>query len=138
MATELTMPPLGEGIESGDVLEVKVREGDTVKAGQVLAVVQAEKVTAELEASDAGRVAKVLVHNGDTLRVGQPYIALEAAEAKRQTPSPQAAEAKREAPAPPAEIPKPPEGNGEKRPPEPKPATPEGGKAKPQAAGEGG
>src|SRR5262249_44708568 len=138
MATELTMPPLGEGIESADVLEVKVREGDTVKTGQVLAVVQAEKVTAELEANEPGRVAKVLVHNGDTLRVGQPYIALEAAEARPEAPRPQSAEAKREAPPPkpPAEKPKPPEGNGKQRAPEPRAATPDGVKAKPQAAAE--
>lgn len=136
MATELTMPPLGEGIESADVLEVKVREGDTVKAGQVLAVVEAEKVTAELEASGPGRVAKILVHNGDTLRVGQPYIALEAGEAKREETKPQPVETKRETPAPKpqAEKPKLPEGNGEKRTPERKSATPDGVHAKPQAA----
>jgi pyruvate dehydrogenase E2 component (dihydrolipoamide acetyltransferase) len=84
MATELTMPPLGEGIESADVLEVKASEGDSVKAGQTLVVVQAEKVTAELEAPQAGRVAKVLVKNGDTLKVGQPYIALQEVDAKRE------------------------------------------------------
>jgi pyruvate dehydrogenase E2 component (dihydrolipoamide acetyltransferase) len=124
MASELTMPPLGEGIESADVLEVKVREGDTVKSGQILAVVQAEKVTAELEASEAGRVAKVLVHNGDTLRVGQPYLTLEAAEAKPEASPPK----------PEAESPKSAEGNGAKRQPESKPPTPDGFHAKPQAA----
>lgn len=79
MATELTMPPLGEGVESADVLEVKVSPGDPVKTGQILAIVQAEKATAELEAPENGRVVKVLVKGGDTLNVGQPYIVLEGA-----------------------------------------------------------
>jgi pyruvate dehydrogenase E2 component (dihydrolipoamide acetyltransferase) len=121
------MPPLGEGVDSADVLEVKVREGDAVKAGQILVVVQAEKATAELEATQAGRVTKVLVQNGDALRVGQPYIALEAAETK---PEP--------APAQPREEkPKPPEENGAKRQAESKPdgvhAKPQTAPAKPQA-----
>ena len=82
MATELTLPPLGEGVESADVVEVKVSAGDTVHAGQVLAVVQAEKATAELEAPQDGRVVKMTVKNGDSLKVGQPYCEFEPAGAE--------------------------------------------------------
>jgi pyruvate dehydrogenase E2 component (dihydrolipoamide acetyltransferase) len=73
MATELTVPPLGEGVESAEVLDVKVSPGDTVRAGQVMLILQAEKATAELEAPEDGRVVKVQVKSGDTLNVGQIY-----------------------------------------------------------------
>src|SRR5262249_52549338 len=77
MATELTLPALSEGVESAEVLEVKVSEGDTVRAGQILAVLQAEKASAELEAPQDGRVVKVLIKSGDTLHVGQAYCQFE-------------------------------------------------------------
>jgi pyruvate dehydrogenase E2 component (dihydrolipoamide acetyltransferase) len=77
MATELTLPALGEGVESAEVLEVKVADGDSVRAGQILVVVQAEKASAELEAPQDGRVVKVLIKNGDVLTVGQPYCEFE-------------------------------------------------------------
>ena len=109
MATELTVPPLGEGVESAEVLEVKASPGDTVAAGQVLVVVQAEKATAELEAPQAGRVVNLSVKSGDTLRVGQLYGELEpaAAEKRVEEPAKPRTQAKPAAPAPPPEKPVP-------------------------------
>lgn len=146
MATEITLPELGEGIDSADVIEVRVQPGQTIKAGQILIVVQAEKVTAELEASEGGRVAKVLVKNGDTLKVGQPYVVLEAAgaPAAKPEPKPPSPAAKPEPkPGPPPAEPKrapekaaaKPEGDGAaKAPPAPPPSAPRPAPAAPRAA----
>jgi pyruvate dehydrogenase E2 component (dihydrolipoamide acetyltransferase) len=124
MPTELAVPPLGEGVESAEVLELKVSEDDTVRAGQVLVVVQAEKATAELEAPGDGRVVRLLVKNGDTIAVGQPYCQFEpvGVEAKPAEPSPA-----RPAPEPRSPAP-------EQRPAAPAHVSGDGQKAAPKAA----
>jgi pyruvate dehydrogenase E2 component (dihydrolipoamide acetyltransferase) len=109
MAIELTVPPLGEGVESAEVLEVKASPGETVRAGQIILVVQAEKATAELEAPQDGRVVKLSVKSGDTLQVGESYGELEPAEAVKRVEEPvkPRAQAKPVAPAPTRERPVP-------------------------------
>lgn len=60
----------------GSVLEVKVKEGDTVKDGDVLLVLEAMKMENELTASQAGTVTEILVKKGDTVNSGDPLIVL--------------------------------------------------------------
>lgn len=60
----------------GSVLEVKVRESDPVKEGDVLLVLEAMKMENELTASQAGTVEQVLVKKGDTVNSGDPLIVL--------------------------------------------------------------
>jgi pyruvate dehydrogenase E2 component (dihydrolipoamide acetyltransferase) len=109
MATQIPTPPLGEGVESAEVLELKVSPGETVRAGQVLVVVQAEKSTAELEAPEAGRVVTVSVKPGDTLKVGEPFCEFEPAGAGERQAEPEKpqAKAKPTEPAKPLAQPKP-------------------------------
>ncbi|HZU34572.1 MAG TPA: biotin/lipoyl-containing protein, partial [Gemmataceae bacterium] len=71
MATEIKLPELGENLPGGNVLDVKVAEGDNVTEGQSLLEVEAEKSTIDVPASIAGRVAKILVKRGDAIKVGQ-------------------------------------------------------------------
>lgn len=60
----------------GSVIEVKVKEGDAVKDGDVLLVLEAMKMENELTASQAGTVAQILVKKGDTVNSGDPLIIL--------------------------------------------------------------
>lgn len=62
--TEVVLPMLGVTVENGMVTEWKVKEGDTVKKGDVLYIVESEKVTTEVEAPADGTLAKILVGEG--------------------------------------------------------------------------
>jgi acetyl-CoA carboxylase biotin carboxyl carrier protein len=54
-----------------------VKEGDAVKEGQVLCIIEAMKLMNEIEAKVAGRVVKVLVENGQPVEFGQPLFLME-------------------------------------------------------------
>ena len=54
-----------------------VREGDVVKEGQIVCIIEAMKLMNEIEAKVAGRVAKVLVENGQAVEYGQPLFLIE-------------------------------------------------------------
>jgi pyruvate dehydrogenase E2 component (dihydrolipoamide acetyltransferase) len=77
MATEIKLPELGENLEGGEVLDVKVAAGDTVSEGQALLEVEAEKSTVEVPSPMAGRVTKLLVQKGEQVKVGQLFCVIE-------------------------------------------------------------
>jgi pyruvate dehydrogenase E2 component (dihydrolipoamide acetyltransferase) len=97
MPTQITLPNLGENIESGDVLSILVREGDVVKADQDLLEVETDKATMPIPSPDAGTIVKILVSEGDTVNVGAPIMEIEPAGAdgkaeKKKEPPKKAAE----------------------------------------------
>jgi pyruvate dehydrogenase E2 component (dihydrolipoamide acetyltransferase) len=95
MTIEVKLPELGDGIESGDVLQVMVRAGDTIGANQSIIELETDKATVEVPSPQAGRVEKVLVSAGQTVPVGAILITLEAAPAKgAEKPSAEAPETK--------------------------------------------
>jgi acetyl-CoA carboxylase biotin carboxyl carrier protein len=62
---------------SSPTAEPYVREGDLVKEGQILCIIEAMKLMNEIESKAAGRVAKILVENGQPVEYGQPLFLLE-------------------------------------------------------------
>ena len=54
MATNVTMPKLGLTMETGKIVEWKAAEGGEVKKGEILLVVETEKITYEVEAPESG------------------------------------------------------------------------------------
>lgn len=96
MAIDVKLPGLGEGIDSGDVLELLVKEGDVVTAEQGLMELETDKATVTLPSPAAGKVLKILVAAGDTIPVGQVVAQLEAvsgsAAAEKAAPPAPAAE----------------------------------------------
>jgi len=54
-----------------------VREGDAVRKGQVVCIIEAMKLMNEIESQVAGRVTKVLVENAQPVEYGQPLFVLE-------------------------------------------------------------
>ena len=55
-----------------------VNEGDLIKEGQALCVIEAMKLMNEIEAKLAGRVVKILAENGQPVEYGQPLFRIEA------------------------------------------------------------
>jgi acetyl-CoA carboxylase biotin carboxyl carrier protein len=54
-----------------------VQQGDTVKEGQVLCIIEAMKLMNEIESKVAGRVARILVENGQAVEYGQPLFLID-------------------------------------------------------------
>ena len=61
MAIELKMPALSPTMEEGTLAKWLVKEGDTVKSGDILAEIETDKATMEFEAVDEGTIAQILV-----------------------------------------------------------------------------
>ncbi|MFC0589204.1 pyruvate dehydrogenase complex E1 component subunit beta [Novosphingobium aquiterrae] len=71
MAVELKMPALSPTMEEGTLAKWLVKEGDTVKSGDILAEIETDKATMEFEAVDEGVVGKLLVAEGtEGVKVG--------------------------------------------------------------------
>lgn len=64
MPIEITMPALSPTMEEGNLAKWHVKEGDSVSAGDVIAEIETDKATMEVEAVDEGTVAKIAVEEG--------------------------------------------------------------------------
>ena len=64
MPTNVLMPALSPTMEEGKLAKWVVKEGDAVKAGDVIAEIETDKATMEVEAVDEGTIAKILVPEG--------------------------------------------------------------------------
>ncbi|TWT52814.1 Dihydrolipoyllysine-residue acetyltransferase component of pyruvate dehydrogenase complex [Rubripirellula amarantea] len=124
MATEVKLPELGDGIESGDVLEIFVSVGDVITAGQDVVEMETDKATVPVPSSLGGKVTKILVAEGDTVAIGGGLLEVEAAEGAAAPAAPEAPkEPAAKAPEPPAPQPSAPATPVAKTP-EPAPAAP--------------
>lgn len=108
MAIEIKMPALSPTMEEGTLAKWLVKEGDTVKSGDIMAEIETDKATMEFEAVDEGTIGKILVAEGtDNVKVGTVIATLnaegeEAAPAAAPAPAPAEAEAPAAAEAAPA------------------------------------
>ena len=77
MPTEILMPALSPTMEEGKLAKWLVREGDEVRAGDVIAEIETDKATMEVEAAEDGRLGKILVPEGtEHVAVNQPIALL--------------------------------------------------------------
>jgi len=106
MPIEVLMPALSPTMEDGKLAKWLVKEGDEVHAGDVIAEIETDKATMEVEAVDEGTVSKILVPEGsEGVKVNTPIALISAdGEAIAESPSPQpaAAPAAAESTPPPA------------------------------------
>jgi len=72
------MPSLGADMETGTLMEWKVKEGETVKKGQVIAEVESSKGVIEVEVFEEGVIDKLLVEPGTTCDVGTAIAVIRA------------------------------------------------------------
>jgi pyruvate dehydrogenase E2 component (dihydrolipoamide acetyltransferase) len=94
VATDLTLPELGENIAGGDVLNVMVKVGDTLAKDQTVLELETDKATIEVPSSIAGVVKEIKVKAGDKVKVGQAILSVEdGAGAVPAAPKPASADA---------------------------------------------
>ena len=88
MIKEILLPDLGEGIDSAEVSEITVSQGDTVGIDDTILVLESEKASMEIPAETNGIVSEILVSAGDEVKTGQLLIKIEIsdAEIKIETP----------------------------------------------------
>ena len=97
MATEILMPALSPTMEEGTLAKWLVKEGDTVKSGDILAEIETDKATMEFEAVDEGVMGQILVPEGtEGVAVNSAIAVLleegeEAGTAPAEAPAPAAA-----------------------------------------------
>ncbi|MGD0639933.1 MAG: dihydrolipoamide acetyltransferase family protein [Roseiarcus sp.] len=95
-ASAIVMPKLGLTMTEGVLASWKVAAGDAVKAGDVLFVVETEKVANDIAAEVDGRIGAILIAEGETAPVGAPVATW--ADAVAATPPPAASPAPSAAP----------------------------------------
>ena len=102
MPVEILMPALSPTMEEGTLAKWLVKEGDTVKSGQVLAEIETDKATMEFEAVDEGVIGKILIAEGsEGVKVNTPIcVLLEEGESAADIAAPKAAAPAAAAPAP--------------------------------------
>src|ERR1700741_2351212 len=86
MPTNILMPALSPTMEEGTLAKWHVKEGDAVKAGDVIAEIETDKATMEVEAVDEGKVGKILVAEGtEGVKVNTPIAVLREADERAGT-----------------------------------------------------
>ena len=123
MATEVKCPDLGDGIESGDVLEIMVSVGDTINEGDEIMEMETDKASVYVPSDVSGKITKILVNVGDTVAVGGGLLEVEAAAGSSAAEPPAAAPEPAPAPDPPPAAPAPPV-QAQAPPPAPAPVAP--------------
>ena len=77
MVIDFTLPELGENIETGDVVQVLVKPGDTIETDQPVLELETDKATIEVPSPAGGTVGQVAVKNGETITVGQLILTID-------------------------------------------------------------
>src|SRR5437764_1068435 len=101
MATNILMPALSPTMTEGTLSRWLKKEGEAVKAGDVIAEIETDKATMEVEAVDEGVLGRILVQDGtEGVKVNEPIAVLvEQGEAVPDAAAPRAAPAAAPAPA---------------------------------------
>ncbi|MDX1618789.1 MAG: dihydrolipoamide acetyltransferase family protein, partial [Balneolaceae bacterium] len=72
MAITIEMPKLSDTMEEGVIAKWNVKEGDQVESGDIIAEVETDKATMEVEVFDPGTILKILADEGDAVPLGEP------------------------------------------------------------------
>src|ERR1700750_916242 len=109
MPIQVLMPALSPTMEKGNLAKWLKKEGETIKSGDVIAEIETDKATMEVEATDEGTLGQILIPEGTAdVAVNTPIATIladgeSASDAKASAPAKQEAkapaEAKSEAPA---------------------------------------
>jgi len=87
MAETVTMPKLGFDMAEGTLVRWVKNEGETINKGDVLAEIETDKATVEVESSASGVVRKLLVDQGAVVPIGAPIAIVGSADEKIESPA---------------------------------------------------
>ena len=74
---EFKFPDVGEGLHEGKILELKLQPGDAVEQGDILAIVETDKVVAEIPSSRTGVLRRYGAQAGEIIKVGDTLAYIE-------------------------------------------------------------
>ena len=100
--SDFKMPSMGADMDEGTLLEWKIKPGDSVSKGQVIAVVDTSKVAIDIEVFEDGVIEELLIEEGDTVDVGTVIARIgdgssqQQSQAQQKTSRPEPAETKHE------------------------------------------
>jgi pyruvate dehydrogenase E2 component (dihydrolipoamide acetyltransferase) len=77
MPTEFKLPELGENIESGDLVRLMIKPGDTIAAGQPVMELETDKAVIEVPSATGGVVREIKVKEGQKVKVGEVVFTLD-------------------------------------------------------------
>lgn len=80
---EFRMPSLGADMEDGTLTEWRIKEGDMVKRGDIVAEVETQKGLIEIEIFEEGKVEKLLAKVGDKIKVGTVIASIDSSSLKQ-------------------------------------------------------
>ena len=105
MPTEILMPALSPTMEEGTLAKWLVKEGDSVKSGDIIAEIETDKATMEFEAVDEGVIVKILIAEGtEGVKVNTAIAIIGEAGEAMTAPAAQAAEVPQAAEKAPAAV----------------------------------
>ncbi len=85
---DVRFPKIGDGADSGKVVSVLVKVGETIAAGQSIIELETGKAIAPIPASTGGKITAILVKEGDTINVGFVILTVDGAAATAAAPAP--------------------------------------------------
>src|SRR3989440_12707546 len=99
--SEVTMPRLSDTMQEGTISHWLKKAGDEVRRGDILAEIETDKATMDLEAYEAGTLQQILVQEGQTVPIGQvvALIGTRAAAQPAAQPAPARAQTRADGPA---------------------------------------
>ena len=78
MSTQVLMPALSPTMSEGKLSKWLVKEGDVVKAGDLIAEIETDKAIMEFESSEDGTILKLLIKEGEeNIKVNEPIAVLD-------------------------------------------------------------
>ncbi|MEG1418792.1 MAG: biotin/lipoyl-containing protein [Oscillospiraceae bacterium] len=80
MKTEVIMPKIGLDMDEGTICEWKKKVGDRVEVGDVLAEIETDKATTDIETTVAGTLSEIVAKEGDTVEITKVIAWIEADE----------------------------------------------------------
>jgi pyruvate dehydrogenase E2 component (dihydrolipoamide acetyltransferase) len=73
----VSLPPIGEGIQEGEIVKWTAKAGDSIKKDDELVEVMTDKITVKIPSPVAGKIVKILINEGETAMIGDAMVQID-------------------------------------------------------------